>query len=82
MEKAFTEEEKIKIKEDIMEMALDFFHENGKILQYFRTDKKSRDQLIKKIVDIIVVILSIVELTVSLVLLKNIRKKSISVIKN
>lgn len=32
MEKAFTEEEKIKIKEDIMEMALDFFHENGKIL--------------------------------------------------
>ncbi|SFE04131.1 hypothetical protein SAMN02910327_00192 [Peptostreptococcaceae bacterium pGA-8] len=34
------------------------------------------------IVDIIVVILSIVELTVSLVLLKNIRKKSISVIKN
>ena len=30
MAKAFTEEEKIKIKEDIMETALDLFHEKGK----------------------------------------------------
>lgn len=30
MTKAFTEEEKIKIKEDIMETALDLFHEKGK----------------------------------------------------
>ena len=30
MAKAFTEEEKIKIKEDIMETAIDLFHEKGK----------------------------------------------------
>ena len=46
MAKAFTEEEKIKIKEDIMETALDLFHEKGIAQGSFYNFWKDKESLI------------------------------------